>query len=350
MTRPLATALATVLATVIAIGGGHADVWKRAIQGSQDPAKELYDDAMREGDEAVLLANTQSASLKQIKTSVTAAIAAYRKAAAARPKLGEPHYRIATTLHSFYLENCASPQHQFLGVTSSPLRDCDNPQAMNVAVAKETIAAWNAFEAREPLDPRLGVGEGSSILFERAILHTKLGTKADWEAAVQDYLRYLDRIGDPQSEEAAVAWGNLAETYMMLGKMNESIDAYREAVRHASDASTFYGYAVALDRDERIQQAHALVLKQGRESYLHFSDRVSSGTTFFVPEGEEEYYYALIEEAWGNVAQSITHWRRFIRSGAHPQFHPRAKHHLDSLLAKQRTRPTPPPPPDPYDF
>lgn len=343
MTRSLVIAIAFLASSA------HADVWKRAIEG-QDQARAIYDEAMREGDEAVLLANSQSSSLKQIKTQVSAAVAAYRKAAAARPTLGEPYYRIATTLHSFYLENCATPQHQFLGVTSSPLRDCDNPAVLNTAVAKETIAAWNAFEAREPLDPRLGVGEGSSILFERAILHTKLGTKPDFEAAVKDYLRYLDRIDNPQDESAAVAWGNLAETYMMLNKMDDSIDAYREATRHASDASTFYGYAVALDRDERTSMAHALIVKQGAESFRIFRDRVESGTTFYVPEGEEEYYYALIQEAFGNYAQSIVHWRRYIKSGAHPQFQPRAKQHIDSLLQKQRTRPSPTPPPDLYDF
>jgi len=342
MTRTLLIAIALLSSSA------HADVWKRALEGSQDRSREVYDEAMREGDEAVILANSQSSSLKQIRQSVTTAIAAYRKAAAARPKVGEPYYRIATTLHSFYLENCATPQLQFLGVTSSPLRDCDNPTSLNTAVAKETIAAWNAFEAREPLDPRLGVGEGSSILFARAILHTKLGTKADWEAAVKDYLRYLDRIGDPQAEDAAIAWGNLAETYMMLGKMDDAIDAYREAVRHASDASTFYGYAVALDRDERSTSAHALIQKQGRESFEHFQKRVTDGTTFFVPAGEEEYYYALIEEAFGNVAKSINHWRRYIRSGAHPQFQPRAKQHLDALVSKQKSHPTPPPPE--YDF
>jgi tetratricopeptide (TPR) repeat protein len=338
-----------IAVTILASHPTHADVWKRAIEG-QDQARALYDEAMREGDEAVLLANSQSSSLKHIKQQVNAAIAAYRKAAAARPKVGEPYYRIATTLHSFYLENCATPQHQILGVTSSPLRDCDNPSVLNVAVAKETIAAWNAFEAREPLDPRLGVGEGSSILFERAILHTKLGSKANFEAAVKDYLRYLDRIDNPQDESAAVAWGNLAETYMMLNKMDESIDAYREATRHASDASTFYGYAVALDRDERATQAHALILKQGQESFRIFRDRVESGSTFFVPEGEEEYYYGLIMEAFGNHAQALSHFRRYIKSGAHPQFQPRAKQHIDALVVKQRTKPAQSPPPDLYDF
>jgi hypothetical protein len=342
MTRSL------LVAILVLASSAHADVWKRAIEG-QDQARALYDEAMREGDEAVLLANSQSSSQKQIKQQVNVAIAAYRKAAAARPKVGEPYYRIASTLHSFYLENCAEPSHQFFGATSSPLRDCDNPSSVNVAVAKETIAAWNAFEVREPLDPRFGVGEGSSILFERAILHTKLGSKANFEHAVKDYLRYLDRLDNPQDEAAAIAWGNLAETYMMLNRMDDSIDAYREATRHAADASTFYGYAVALDRDERASQAHALILRQGRESYEAFRQRVARGQTFFVPEGEEEYYYALIEEAYGNHAQSIVHWRRYIRSGAHPQFHPRAKQHIDAL-SKHRTRPTPTPPPDFYDF
>ena len=68
MTRSLVIAIAFLASSA------HADVWKRAIEG-QDQARAIYDEAMREGDEAVLLANPQSSSLKQIKTQVSAAVA-----------------------------------------------------------------------------------------------------------------------------------------------------------------------------------------------------------------------------------------------------------------------------------
>ena len=69
------------------------------------------------------------------------------------------------------------------------------------------------------------------------------------------------------------------------------------------------------------------------------------GDTFFVPEGEKFYYFALGEEAFGLDDDAINFWRLFLNSGAHPQFQPRAKAHLDALLKKRRKSPLPIEPP-----
>jgi hypothetical protein len=129
---------------------------------------------------------------------------------------------------------------------------------------------------------------------------------------------------------------------MMLGRLDDSIEAYREALRAGSDLSTRYGYAVALDRAERGNAARDLILAQGREAMEHFKRRVDSELTFFVPQGEVFYYYALVEEAHGKIDEAIDHWRQYITSGAHPQYQPRAREHLNALLVKQRSRPAPP--------
>src|SRR5215216_4448039 len=88
--------------------------------------------------------------------------------------------------------------------------------------ANDIIAAWDAFEARAPLDPRLSVGAfggaygDDEILFDRAILHTHLATKAHLQAAAADYEKILSRFDGDNGATSRVL-GNLAETYMMLG-------------------------------------------------------------------------------------------------------------------------------------
>jgi hypothetical protein len=129
---------------------------------------------------------------------------------------------------------------------------------------------------------------------------------------------------------------------MMLGRLDDSIDAYREALRAGSDLSTRYGYAVALDRAERGNAAREIILAQGEEAMHQFRRRVENEITFFVPRGEVFYYYALVNEAHGKVDDAIQNWRDYISSGAHPQYQPRAREHLNALLVKQRARPAPP--------
>ncbi len=66
--------------------------------------------------------------------------------------------------------------------------------------------------------------------------------------------------------------------------------------------------------------------------------KVQQGGTFFVPEGEKFYYFALSDEAFGFEDEAIENWQRYIKSNAHPEFQPRAKAHLDVLLAKKQRR------------
>jgi tetratricopeptide (TPR) repeat protein len=132
---------------------------------------------------------------------------------------------------------------------------------------------------------------------------------------------------------------------MMLGRLEESIDTFKEALRGAADTAVWYGYAVALDRDERTQQSFDVVKSLGRSQRDHFHARVIAGDTFFVPEGEKFYYFALVDEALGLEEDAINYWRQFLASGAHPQFQPRAKAHLEQLLKKKKKSPVPIEPP-----
>jgi tetratricopeptide (TPR) repeat protein len=335
-----------VLAAVLVATSAQANVWDDAVgQGKPErAAQEAYDAAMRQGDEHALQASASNVSYRMVKMQLQLAVEAYQAAAAARPTAAEPYYRIGTLLHSFYFDCTDVPR-----TLVSPL--C-NPNSFNRERARQVIEAWDAFEARAPLDPRLSVGAfgENEILFERAILHTKLATKKDLEAAASDYEKMLARHDGSDAAERVL--GNLAETYMMVGRMEDALETYRQAVRAGSDTSTWYGYAVALDRDESTRQALDIIRSLGRDQRDAFSSAVRGGGTFFVPEGEKYYYFALVDEALGSFDDAIEEWKLFIASRAHPQFQPRAKAHLDALLKKRKDKPpasTPLPWPLPID-
>ena len=99
--------------------------------------------------------------------------------------------------------------------------------------------------------------------------------------------------------------------------------------------STVYGLAVALDRSHRGALALDFIRSQGLQGWELFRAQYNRHAIFFVPEGEVEYYFALRAEPFGEIAEAVDHWKAFIRSGAHPQFQPRAKEHLDALLLRR---------------
>jgi tetratricopeptide (TPR) repeat protein len=322
------TFVRTLLAVLVVASTAQADVWKRATD--PEPQIDIYEALITKGDEAAVAANSRSINLQTILKTIDIAVDAYRGAAKARPKSGEPHFRIASVLNSFFFD-CLDP----LRMGNLP-RTCHSNLQTNQR-ARETLEAWDTFESLAPLDPRV-----NEILLARAILRTKLVAstpkpEALLRAAAKDYQALIDRE-DGLYSGSDIVLGNLAETHMMLGNIDEAIDAYRLAIRAGGKTSTIYGLAVALDRDERGEQAMALIRAQGAAELVKFQEQFDLGHVFFVPTGEEEYYFGLAQEAFGNVEDAISHWRGFIRSGAHPQFQPRAKEHLDKLMARKNLK------------
>jgi len=331
-------ALTTLLAATVLFGSyAHANVWDDAIKaGAPDPDQIKYESEMAQGDEHARLSNVRSTSYAEVKNQVGLAVASYRAAALAKPTEGEPYFRIGRVLYSHYLECDDTSRRSML---------C-NPKQLNRSKAEDVIAAWDAFEQRAPLDPRVSVGAfgDTEILFRRAILRTKLATKAHLDAAAKDYEKILARM-DTSDGPGEHVIGNLAETYMMVGRLEESIEMYKQALRGAADTSTWYGFAVALDRDERTAQALEVISTLGKSQRDEFHNRVAQGATFFVPEGEKFYYFALVDEALGFDDDAIDYWRQYINSGAHAQYQPRAKAHLEALQKKKRSRMLPIEPP-----
>ncbi|HSN30017.1 MAG TPA: hypothetical protein VLT45_27205 [Kofleriaceae bacterium] len=328
-----------LLTLLLVAGSAHANVWQHAIEkGQPDPAQDVYDSEMKSADDLAMQANAKGNSPKNVRHLVDLAVMSYKNAANAKPKEAEPWYRIGRVLYSFYFE-CDD------GTTSisnaSPICFPHDVMLFDRKHALEVVDAWNKFEERAPLDPRLSVHvTESDILFKRALLNTKLADKPHLEAASHDYEKILAR-SDTGMDADDTVWSNLAETYMMLDRLEDAIDTYHEAIRRGGSSSTIYGLAVALDRDEHTAAAKDLIVSQGEGSLDDFHKSVMVGHTFFVPRGEEYYYFALAAEAFDRDDDALEYWQRYIQSGAHPEFQPRAKAHLAALAAKGKRRTLP---------
>lgn len=327
-----------LLFVVILAATANASVWDRALTRPEDQAaRDRYDAKMRDGDTATLTATIQSTSLTGNLESIRRAEAAYRAAAAARPDEGEPYFRIGNLLDQMYY-NCD-------GVVPRP-PTCD---PNNMRRAEAVIKAWEEFEAKAPLDPRI-----NEVLVRRALLNTRLvdGSAADrrhLEKAARDYQAALDRSdGLTSTRNDELLLGNLAETYMMLDRLDDAIAGYLQVIAiGAARVSTVYGLAVALDRDGSGEQAIRRIQAQGPEGFEAFAKECLHRNVFFVPAGESAYYLALASEAFGNDGAALTLWNRYLASGAHPEYQPRAREHIEQLRGKHVHAEAPPPELDP---
>lgn len=325
--RRICLCLAVIAPLAVVGATARASVWDSALTSPEETtAKELYEAKLLEGDAATLAATLQSASVKPTLDAIKRAETAYRAAAALRPRESEPYFRIGNLLYQMHFGCEAS---------MTRLATCDVMYATPKR-AELVVEAWNDFEHRAPLDPRVG-----EILLKRALLNTKLisggaGDRKYLTAAARDYEAALDRsdgLSGVRGDEQLL--GNLAETYMMLGRLEDAIATYQRAIAvGAARVSTVYGLAVALDRDGSGDQAMRRIQSQTLSGYDSFNKEYVRGSIFFVPRGESNYYFALANEAFGNYGAALEYWQRYITSGAHPEYHPRAREHIEQLRKK----------------
>lgn len=302
----------------------HADTWSEATDDEQ--AKQAdYEQAMADGDEQALLAASESTSNSRLKKLILKAVEDYERAAIARPDQAEPHWRAANILHGFFLD-CDVGMPLCLGDT------------VDASIYKRIFDHWNALEKIDPLDPRL-----TDILFERAIMHTRMATDDDLRAATVDYETFLDRENHTSNlgHNDYVVVGNLAESYMMIGELDKAIARYHEALDIAAETSLYYGLAVAYDRSGEGAKAREIIASIGEDAWKTWQDDVLRGNTFYVPEGEVYYYVALTNEALGHDEDAMAAWQNFIDSGAHPIFDDRARENLKALRAKAAAKTKP---------
>jgi tetratricopeptide (TPR) repeat protein len=251
------------------------------------------------------------------------AVSAYERASAVRPDDPEPHYRAAEVLHAHFLE---SPS------TSS------DPVLSDRELPERALAHWQAFADLAPLDPRV-----TSTLFDRALVYTRLATERDFVQAVALYELLIERsdLRSLPAEQVATWLANLAETYMMVGRLGEAIETYQRALDYRAEPAYGYGLAVALDRDGQTALAREVMVSYAASDQMRDLQR---GSVFFVPAGEVDYYLALGYEALDDLDQAAKHYRRFIVSGAHPRYQARANENLrriEKAMSRSGRRPAP---------
>jgi tetratricopeptide (TPR) repeat protein len=198
--------------------------------------------------------------------------------------------------------------------------------------------------------------------FERALLRAELPTH---EAACWFRLgversklgQYAQAVTDYDHQIAlgeidATAYANSAELLMALGRLGEAEDRYREAIRIDEQAPdrrarehsltlSYYGLAVALDRDEqpvagREMMARAVALDP-RLTKLQLAELPGSDV-FFVPEGDVYYYLGLASEVAGRGSDATANFREFVARLPKSPWIPRAQAHLGTIAAAARAR------------
>lgn len=198
------------------------------------------------------------------------------------------------------------------------------------------------------------------IAFQLGIAYSKLGK---FELAVVEYdraERALDRLvssgATPAGKRIPSRWiaswratyhGNAAEALMALGRLDEAIQRYNEALRHEPGSIlTRWGLAVAYDRDEQVSKAKAQVsVAIARDKKMR---ELTRDGVFFIPPGDIHYYYALGFLAQGELKQSRKHWELFLEKLPDSQWAFRARAHLvtlggdaDGKARSRRLAPTP---------
>jgi tetratricopeptide (TPR) repeat protein len=184
----------------------------------------------------------------------------------------------------------------------------------------------------------------------------RLGIERSRAARFPEALIAYERIialGDPE----ASAYTNAAEILMALGRLPEAAARYREAIEldtpvtgriespYGLSLST-YGLAVALDREgapdaAREMMARALALDP-RHAKLTAAEQVG-GDVFFVPEGDVYYYLGLASEVGGHVDDAEAAFQEFLSRLPRSPWAPRARAHIDALLAIERAASRAPP-------
>lgn len=206
-------------------------------------------------------------------------------------------------------------------------------------------AGMAAVNAARRLDSRLR--DDTTVAFEMGVAYSKLGK---FQAAVDEYDLY-ERVrgsGRVSSSERATAHANAAEALMALGRLDEAIQRYRSALAYGSSPLTYWGLAVALDRDEQVSRAMdavKLAMRAGMRT-------LTLPSVFFIPKGDVHYYFALGHLSEGKLDKAREAFQRFLQEVPKSQWAFRARAHLAELgkpvahrIGKQKKRLAPMPSP-----
>ena len=243
-------------------------------------------------------------------------------------------------------------------ITAPPLRDESLKQALaafkralqhypNAAEGHRWVAktlfeleqmqpAITAVKTARRLDPQLN--KDYSIAFEMGIAYSKIG---DFELAVAEYDRSLAAVAQSKAtarhkQLQATLHGNAAESLMALGRLDDAIRRYQDALAINSYYRLgWWGLAVALDRDEQIAKSQAAAAQA--LAYDPSMRSLRGDSVFFVPPGDVHYYHALGHLARGRIEKARAAFQTFLSQCTDSPWAFRAKQHLTQMGSKQNT-------------
>ncbi|MCP4449568.1 MAG: hypothetical protein GY811_30180 [Myxococcales bacterium] len=312
---PAAAAQAEELSPTATKTGSSADFW--GVDASQTAA---FEARMTRADSLALLATDYET--REIRRAALAAraMSEYEEALKLDPKSSEAHFRAALVSLRFLTAENVPPSREL----------------------RRLIVHLVAFEELAPSDPRL-----TSLLFARSLARTKLigqgGDSRDLERAIGDYDKHLALLDQSNSwvrNRMSTTLSNRAELLMMLGRLEEAITGYEEAIAIEASISYGYGLAVALDRDGQDFLARDVARTY---ALLDPSDALTQGGTFFVPQGEIHYYQALRAESIANYRTAKTAYEAFLVRLPRSRFAAKARKNLQAIRSKAASQPRPKP-------
>lgn len=268
----------------------------------------LLEQLLQEGTER------DAASLR--RRALTRAAVLFREAVAASPGRARGHEHLGkAAYHLAHLDRAAGQ--------SGPRHDLKR--------MKEAVAA---LERARSLDATIGESYDTTNML--GIAHFTLG---QLERAVLEFdraERSLTSGGGSSSVRRgrrSLLLGNSAECLMGLGRLNEAIQRYREALTLGGGSrlenSHHWGLAVAYDRDE--QPAKAMAHARRAVARDKSMSALTSNGTFFIPAGEVHYYRAMGHLALGQVDRARQELTTFLEDLPGGQWAPQARARLAQL-------------------
>jgi TonB family protein len=197
--------------------------------------------------------------------------------------------------------------------------------------------AISAFIKARRLRPELA--EDFTVAFDLSIAYTKIGAYEEAVAEHDRADRLLGAAHEPESTlriRRATVLANAAEALMALGRLEEAVQRYQEALAlEPRYVLATWGLAVAYDRDDQVGKAKEAVARSlaGDPSMQRLSDE----GVFFIPTGDVHYYLALGHESRGDRAAARREWEAFVTTLPRSPWVSRAREHQAELEAGPRS-------------
>ena len=149
-----------------------------------------------------------------------------------------------------------------------------------------------------------------------------------------DGLRRLVGVSTSSNQSSlSVVHQRIGEASMALGRLDEAIEAFAQAVRlRPSDSpAAQLGLAVAYDRDE--DGAHAREAMAAALSNDPRPDRVVPTNAIWIPVHDGSYYWGLAYLHASDAGRALFHFRRYLAAAGESPWAARARVHLEEAQA-----------------